>query len=418
MNANIPLKRVARVQYGLGQPPKLSDYGVPILRATNITRGKITESGLLRAKLEDLPIERAPLLREGEILVVRSGAYTGDSARVSGKWIGSAPGYDLRVTPQGADSRYLAHSLLSSVALDQMKLASSRAAQPHLNADELGGVELWFPSLDEQRRIADFLDAETARMAQLTTALHRFDQDVRERERTVLANVLNADTQEAQDDLPSGWRWTPLMHLTDQFRQIMYGIVLPGPNVPDGVPIVKGGDVAANRLSLATLNRTTHEVESSYERSRLIGGDLVIAIRGSVGELATVPTELAGANLTQDAARISIGASTNRNWLRLVLGSPLVAHQIQKRITGATIKGINIWDLKRVMIPTPNPAVQKTLAQKAGGAIATHEALRSRVAQHRKLVAERRQALITAAVTGQFDVSTASGRNVTDGVTA
>lgn len=34
------------------------------------------------------------------------------------------------------------------------------------------------------------------------------------------------------------------------------------------------------------------------------------------------------------------------------------------------------------------------------------------------LLAERRQALITAAVTGQFDVTTASGRNVTDGVTA
>ncbi|MFJ1943116.1 hypothetical protein ACIODZ_20085 [[Kitasatospora] papulosa] len=34
------------------------------------------------------------------------------------------------------------------------------------------------------------------------------------------------------------------------------------------------------------------------------------------------------------------------------------------------------------------------------------------------LLTERRQALITAAVTGQFDVSTASGRNVTDGVHA
>jgi type I restriction enzyme S subunit len=35
-----------------------------------------------------------------------------------------------------------------------------------------------------------------------------------------------------------------------------------------------------------------------------------------------------------------------------------------------------------------------------------------------ELLKERRQALITAAVTGQFDVSTASGRNVTDGVSA
>ena len=33
------LKHVARVGYGLGQPPALSQTGIPILRATNITRG-------------------------------------------------------------------------------------------------------------------------------------------------------------------------------------------------------------------------------------------------------------------------------------------------------------------------------------------------------------------------------------------
>ena len=77
------LKHVARVGYGLGQPPALSQTGIPILRATNITRGKFTADGLIFAAREDLPLDRAPLLAEGEILVVRSGAYTGDSAMVT-----------------------------------------------------------------------------------------------------------------------------------------------------------------------------------------------------------------------------------------------------------------------------------------------------------------------------------------------
>jgi type I restriction enzyme, S subunit len=33
------LKRVARVGYGFGEPPALSETGIPILRATNIMRG-------------------------------------------------------------------------------------------------------------------------------------------------------------------------------------------------------------------------------------------------------------------------------------------------------------------------------------------------------------------------------------------
>ncbi|MFF7298723.1 restriction endonuclease subunit S [Streptomyces sp. NPDC008265] len=290
--------------------------------------------------------------------------------------------------------------------------------QIELNRDRLGDAPVPLPGLEEQRRIADFLDAETARMAVLSNSLNRFDKDVRERERAVLAQSLNAGVGGTESDLPDGWQWTPLMHLTDPLRQIMYGIVLPGPNVGDGVPIVKGGDVAANRLSVETLNRTTREIEAGYARSRLKGGDLLIAIRGSVGEIAVVPEELTGANLTQDAARISIDQAVDAGWLRLVLESPVVAHQIQQRVTGATIKGINIWDLKRIMVPTPPAKAQAALADVVGRSIQTHEALRVRVQQHKRLVAERRQALITAAVTGQFDVSTASGRNVTEGITA
>ncbi|MFD6803714.1 hypothetical protein ACFWCQ_35605, partial [Streptomyces cyaneofuscatus] len=55
--------------------------------------------------------------------------------------------------------------------------------------------------------------------------------------------------------------------------------------------------------------------------------------------------------------------------------------------------------------------------------VAEYRKLRSTITRTRAaltrqtgVLAERRQALITAAVTGQFDVSTASGRNVTDGV--
>lgn len=96
---SIPLKFVAKVAYGLGQPPREAPDGVPVLRATNIHRGKLVGEGLMRADPADVPWERCPPLAPGEILVVRSGAYTGDSAIVTDEWEGAAPGYDLRITP-------------------------------------------------------------------------------------------------------------------------------------------------------------------------------------------------------------------------------------------------------------------------------------------------------------------------------
>jgi type I restriction enzyme S subunit len=163
----IPLKYVARISYGLGQPPQLSEAGIPILRATNIKHGNFIFDDLIFSTVEDLPLDRAPLLHEGEILVVRSGAYTGDSAMVTKSWAGCAPGYDLRVTPMTGDSRFIEYCLLSTPTLDQVDLAKSRAAQPHLNAEDLGNVVIPIPPIDQQRHIADVLDAETAEIDQL-----------------------------------------------------------------------------------------------------------------------------------------------------------------------------------------------------------------------------------------------------------
>jgi type I restriction enzyme M protein len=55
---------------------------------------------------------------------------------------------------------------------------------------------------------------------------------------------------------------------------------------------------------LDCVNRTTFEIASGYVRSRLRTGDLVYAIRGSIGEVAIVPSEVEGANLTQEAGAL------------------------------------------------------------------------------------------------------------------
>jgi len=169
----IRLKRVARIAYGLGQPPPLSDDGVPIIRATNIDRGRMKSDDLIRARLEDLPLERAPLLAEGEILVVRSGALTGDSAAITGEWIGSVPGYDLRVTPQAVEPRFLAHQLLGRFVQGQVDVIKSRAAQPHLNADELGDILIRHADLTTERSVADLLDSQRSSTQELQLALAR-----------------------------------------------------------------------------------------------------------------------------------------------------------------------------------------------------------------------------------------------------
>ena len=153
------MKVVASIRYGLGQPPRESATGLPLIRATNVNRGHIVKKDLLHVDPEDVPPGRDAFLREKEIIVVRSGAYTADSAIIPEAYAGSVTGYDMVLTVKGAVPEFIAAALLSKYLRDeQLIVASNRAAQPHLNAEELGTSVVLLPPIPEQASIVEHLD--------------------------------------------------------------------------------------------------------------------------------------------------------------------------------------------------------------------------------------------------------------------
>ncbi len=279
---------------------------------------------------------------------------------------------------------------------------------------KLSAVKLAVPPLPEQQAIGEFLDRETARIDGLIAKKRRLIELLREKRQAVISHAVtkgldpNAPMKPSGikrlGEIPAHWEIKPLMYLTPSTRQIMYGIVLPGPHFDGGVPIVKGGDVAPGKLRLAALNRTDPEIEMRYERSRLRGGDLVYAIRGSIGAVELVPEELEGANLTQDAARVAPRDGVNQRWLLHALRASPIFGQLEAGAVGATIRGINIRDLKRARLPVPPAEEQRALGAycdaENGLVDQTTEAVERAIAT----LEEHRSALIAAAVTGKIDV--------------
>ena len=162
------LKRFSNIRYGLGEPPKLSEDGLPIIRATNIERGKIVTNNLIKAKIEDIPSAKDVVLKHGDILIVRSGAYAGDVALVSQEWEGTLAGYDMIISLFDINPKFTSYALLSDYILKaQLYLSRMRSAQPHLNAADVGRVQVVVPSLSEQQQIADYLDEKCAHIDSL-----------------------------------------------------------------------------------------------------------------------------------------------------------------------------------------------------------------------------------------------------------
>ena len=117
-----------------------------------------------------------------------------------------------------------------------------------------------------------------------------------------------------------------------------------------------------------------------------------------------VPDELEGANLTQDAARVAYTREYYGKWLLFALQSRRVFAQLEAGALGATIRGINIRDLKRALIPVPPKDEQMEIADFLTVRSARIEGLIRKVGEGIERAREFRSALISAAVTGKIDV--------------
>ena len=294
---------------------------------------------------------------------------------------------------------------------------SSQATGSTYDAVTVGNVQnqvVALPSIQEQCTIATFLDRETAKIDALVAKKERLIELLQEKRAALITRVVTKglDPDVPMKDsgvewlgkIPAHWGVLRLYRLTPPDRSIMYGIVLPGPNVQDGVPIVKGGDVSPDHLRLDKLNRTHPDIEAGHVRSRLRGGDLVYAIRGSIGDVAIVPDELNGANLTQDTARVAYTEAIHGRWLLYTLKSAVIFAQLEARALGATIRGINIRDLKRAVVPRPPQFEQQAIAAFLHQETTKIDALVSKVRAAIDRLKELRTALISAAVTGKIDV--------------
>jgi type I restriction enzyme, S subunit len=401
-------------------PESLLEETDPAYEMTYVDIGGVDGLGRI-VEREELFFASAPsrarrLVRDGDVIVSTVRTYLRAIAPISDAEPNMVVSTGFAVVRPAEDLTpdYAAYALRAPYFVERVVANSKGVSFPAINESEMATYELAVPPESEQRAIAAFLDRETARIDAMAAKKERLIGLLQEKRTALITRTvtkgLDPNTS-AKDSgiewlgkIPRHWDVKRLWHLTPSNRRIMYGIVLPGPNVDDGVPIVKGGDVSPERLRLDRLNRTTREIESGYVRSRLRGGDLVYAIRGSIGEVAMVPEDLEGANLTQDAARVAYTRATHGPWLLHALKSAVVFAQLEAGALGATIRGINIRDLKRASIPVPPCPEQQTIAAFLDREIAKIDALGAKVRDAIDRLKELRVALISAAVTGKIDV--------------
>jgi len=137
------------IRYGTGSPPQYSENGIPFIRATNVKGGRIERKGMVFLTEKEAQKISKCFVNEGDLIIVRSGANTGDCAYISGEYANCLAGYDLIVEMDKIKSCFYNFFLNSIWGKAIIKKLSRRAGQPHLNSEQVSNIECIAPNYSQ-----------------------------------------------------------------------------------------------------------------------------------------------------------------------------------------------------------------------------------------------------------------------------
>lgn len=415
------LKRKTSIKYGLGEPPQQDADGLPFIRATNVMRGRIVDHEMQFVDPKDVPWERDPILRTDDIIVVRSGAYTGDSAIIPPKYDGAIAGYDMVVRPTNCQARFLSWTLLSQYVLQaQIELESMRAAQPHLNAEELGSVLILDLPESEQRAISSFLDRETAKINALIEKNEKLIELLQEK-RTAL--ITQAVTKGLDPNVPmkdSGVEWLGKIPAHWDLLPLKLCVLPKSGSIKTGpfgsqllAADMQGEDIKVyNQRTVIDRNFMEGDVFISRQKFQelkafeIYPGDVLVTTRGTIGRCAIVPADSNQGILHPCLMRIQPDpAQLLREYIALLIQeSYLVRTQLALASNATTIDVIYSDTMRQVLVPKPPLSEQVAILKRTDERVVEIYRLVEMMSEATARLKEYRTALISAAVTGKIDV--------------
>jgi type I restriction enzyme S subunit len=314
--------------------------------------------------------------------------------------------YEVMRPRPGADPRYVVYLMKSewfAGELIQRERGIGVGGTAGVRTTEvpfsvLRTIDAPIPESVAQRAIADYLDAETARIDSLVEA--------RRHQLRVLPERLAALVAE----LVAGIRREPLGHCLESVEQGW------SPTADDAVrdsddqwavlklSAVTGGTFRPNEHKILPASPGT------YSRYEVRAGDLLMT-RANTPELVgdVVFVDSAPSRLLIPDLVYRLGYNRHRasgRYLGYVLRTDEVRGQLAATARGSsqTMVKIRGADIRQITIPLPDVHTQTRITQAMDRANAGTRELADSLVRQVALLAERRQALITAAVTGQIDI--------------
>lgn len=348
-------------------------------------------------KFSEAPSRARRRVIDGDILVSTVRTYLKAIARVerAPKNAVVSTGF-AALRPRFLSSRFLGYVVQSQDFIDEVVSRSVGVSYPAINPASLMGVVVPTPCFSEQQKIADYLDRETAEIDAMAIEL---DQAM-----VLIDERFQAEVERCFNSLDA-----PHMPLRSQIQSMTTGT---------SVTAAKFAPAAGEPGVLATSAVFGHELDEAavksvdpHEYARLTCplrvNTLLVSRMNTmnlVGKAVTVDRHLPDVYLPDRLWAVEVEVPRYVYWWTR---SQSYREQIRGLAVGASdsMKTLSQQAFRGITLPVPPVPQQDAVAAQLDESAELTGALKAELQEAKVVLEERRAALISAAVTGQIDVT-------------
>lgn len=377
---------------GVGLPAEHQNPEWPrYIRTTDIQSPQSLRNDVFYSQPPDLlsvaGVERNDLLLTAAGTVGQSYMHMSDEPAVYAGYLARfRPGPDV-------DPRFISYWAQSADFWRQIEVGAVRSTIDNFSAGRYRNMHLRLPSLDVQSRVADFLDRETQRIDESIDRLSHLLELVDEREFAAIAAAVER-VAEGQVRL-SLVAALGTGHTPDRTRPEYWEDCT--------IPWVTAADLSARTNPYAPLMDTAQHVsELGVANSAAVvhePGTVMLCRTASVGLVCRIGVPMA---TTQAFVTWTPSPDLESEFLLYCLVAK--RDEWDRLKFGSTHDTIYFPDIQSVKIPLADLKAQRSAIAEIREATAFSQKIRRQTEALMKLLRERRQALISAAITGQLDV--------------
>lgn len=328
------------------KPEDRGTTGLPIIRIQDLT-GNAYDLGFYDGNYPER-IE----INDGDVLISWS-ASLGVYIWNKGKALLNQHIFKVAFDKCAVNKQYFVYAVQHK--LQEMETKAHGATMKHIVKKDFDNTVIPFPTLEEQEEITQIMNHASGIISARQQQLQKLDELVKARFVEMFGDTKSNERE---------WRTMPLHKVLESGSSVSYGIVQTGDDVKDGVPVFRPVDIAGGRIpTRSQLKRTTTEISNQYSRTLLKGYELLITVRGSVGETFRVNSEFAGCNVGRNIVPLRFDTSlVEYSFMQHFFAQSGTKRVLESMTKGIALQGLNMSEFREINVIIPDMNLQLKFA--------------------------------------------------------